>query len=288
MKHSLCSRMWILGLAVIFCGNAEAGNMAEYKAQLASFFRPFHYLPLVTPEGHKVGDVIDVRDFTVLKGQEECFPGLTPSRQSEFSMPALLDLNERTASVFIRLGELIGLNASGGAHEETKLNFEDVSITGATVSELRDSLNLEECPELKVLFEAPRELPVVFGRYAVVILNTMNARVNTVFSYSQGVDGEVELLNLRRILGNVAGDLLELTPNAASGLGLSKTGVHIRMSSPRVQTVAFRPSSIIRRYLGGANDGSGGVEVIDFDETNELHLEALDRFGRAWAQEGSQ
>jgi hypothetical protein len=267
---------------VLFFGLNGVGMSSEplneYKHALVEYYGTVGFHPLLLSEGHRVGDVIDIRTLEVLRGQQECFPGLQIKTNDKVSLPRTHQLENRAASFWVKLKKWLDLKLNADDMRQVLLNLEDVSVDSVSLSALQAHL-ADSCRDLLPVFESNR-LVRIMNRPAVVISGILKARVNTLFAYTGNVQAEAMLKDLANLLGDAPGKLTALSPELAAEMGLSER-VNIVAKSEVVQTVAFRPATIFRPRLGG--DYGGEISVEPFDAENPIHLERLSNMARAWA-----
>ena len=271
------------GFLILMCiGLNEIGAAAEplndYKRALVEYYGAVYYHPLLLPEGHRVGDVIDIRTLAVLREQEDCFPGLQTEEHYNLSLPRIMLLENQEDSIWVKLKYLLRLEIKADDTLQVLMNLEDMSVESATLGALQDSLN-DRCPELSTIFEKNRRMVRIMGRRASVISGILKGRVNTVFSYSGGTTAEIRLEDLAKLLG--ANQLKHLSPELAATYGLSER-VNIIAEANGIQTVAYRPATIYRPELGSGTEGE--IDVEPFDSENADHQERLRNLANAWAE----
>jgi hypothetical protein len=272
------SAMIVLSVGLSGIGMA-AEPLNEYRRALVEYYGAVNFHPLLLPEGHRVGDVIDIRTLTVLRGQEECFPGLRSETHDNVALPRTHQLENRAASFWVKLKKWLGVELKADDMRQVLLTLEDVSVESASLSVLQANL-ADACRDLLPVFDGNR-LVRIMNRPAVVVSGILKARVNTVFAYSGNVQAEAMLENLAKLLGDAPEKLKALSPEVATEIGLSER-VNIVAESEAVQTVAFRPATIFRPRLGVG--GRDEIEMEPFDSNNPDHKERLNNLARAWAE----
>lgn len=282
LKRTVVHRT-ILILACLSLNNpwAVAQPLNDYKRALVEHYGAVGFHPLLLPQEHRVGDVIDIQSLQVVREKEECFPALRTERSSgNVSLPFVMQLENTAASFWTTLKHVLGIETGADDTRQVLINLEDVSVDSASISALRAAL-ADVCSDLLPLFET-NQMPTVMGRRVNVIAGILRARVHTVFSYSSGVQAEARLENLANWLGDAAAAtrLRELSPELAATFGLSQR-VNIIEETELAQTVAYRPATIFRPRLGAS--ATGDIEVEPFDPENAVHRERLRLLASAWA-----
>ena len=266
-----------LGLSVL---EAAATPLNDYKHKLVEYYGVVGFHPLLLPQGHRVGDVIDIEDLAVVWEQEKCFPDLeTEESNGNVSLPFVMQLENEAAGFWVQLKYFLGIELNADETRQIMLNLEDVSVESASLDSLQSAL-AEQCSELLPIFEDD-DMPRVMDRHVNIIAAVLKGRANTVFSYSGELQVEAAFTNLAHLLpGNAAPQLRKLTPELAALYGLSGRTNVIDVSE-RVQTVAYRPATIFDPRL--AAKASGEIEVEPFDPENALHREFLGLLALEWA-----
>lgn len=274
-------RRCALVLMCVGLGGLEsaAAPLNDYKRALAEYFGEVGFHPLLLPLGHRVGDVLDIETLMVVREQETCFPGLrTEQSDRNLSLPSVMQLENRAASVWIKLKNLVGLKIGADDTRRVLLNLRDVSVEFASLDALQNVLD-DECSELLPLFEDNR-MARTNGRRVNVVAAILRGRTNTVFSYAGNLQADVSLENLATLLGDAPAKLRKLSPELEAAFGVSGR-VNVIDVAERAQTVAYQPAKIFRPRLGAkANDE---FDVEPFDPENEVHRERLGNLARAWA-----
>ena len=274
------NRLLLKVMAIVFVSLASAAAsdpVNDFKRALVEFYGPFGFHPFLIPEGHKVGDVVDIATLAVLRESEDCFPGLQPSAPVSVDIPRIKLLEDRAASFWVRLKSVFGVELNADETRQIHLNVEKASVISVSLGALRSSLS-ETCPELEPIFD--NQLATVLGRRAVVVSSILNGSVNTIFSYSGTLDAEARLEDLARLLE--LPDEVELgvlAPEVAASLGLSDR-LNLTSGDGEVRTIAYRPATIFRPRLGG----NISMEFEPFDAKNPVHLERLQLLASAWAE----
>lgn len=259
---------------------AAAAPLNDFKRELTKYFGAVGYHPLLLPEGHRVGDVIEVERLSVVWEQEKCFPGLrTEESRGHLTLPSILHLGNAAASIWVKLKYLLRFEVGADNAWQVLLNLDDVSVVTASFGALRDALD-EQCSELLPILEEDR-MPRVTGRRVNIVAGVLRARANTVFSYSGELEGTAAMEYLVDMLGNAIPSLKALAPEFAASFGLSGRQNVVSVSE-HVQTVAFRPATIFRP--GFSAKDTDEVPVEPFDPANAEHLELLDLQARTWAE----
>ena len=258
---------------------AAAAPLNDYKRALAEYFGAVGFHPLLLPQGHRVGDVLDIETLAVVREQETCFPGLRTERSDgNLSLPSVMELKNRAASFWIGLMRLVGLEIGADDTRRVLLNLQDVSVESASLDALQNVLD-DQCSELEPLFEDNR-MARAKGRRVNVIAAILRGRTNTVFSYERNVQVDVILENLATLLGDASTRLRKLSPELETAYDVSGR-VNVIDMAERVQTVAYQPAKIFRpRYLASVK---AEIDVEPFDPENKVHLERLRSLARAWA-----
>ena len=256
---------------------SAAAPLNDYKRALAEYFGEVGFHPLLLPLGHRVGDVLDIETLMVVREQETCFPSLRTEHRN-LSLPSVMQLESRAASVWTKLKNLVGLEIGADDTRRVLLNLRDVSVEFASLDALQNVLD-DECSELLPLFEDNR-MARTNGRRVNVVAAILRGRTNTVFSYADNVQADVSLENLATLLGDAPTRLGELSPELEAEFELSGR-VNVIDKAEGVQTVAYQPAKIFRPRLGASADDE--IEVEPFDPENEVHRERLRNLARAWA-----
>lgn len=283
LKSTIVRRSIFTLLCLSLSGPSAAAQSppTAYKRALVEYYGAVGFHPLLLPQEHRVGDVIDIQTLQVVREQEHCFPDLRTERSSgDVSLPSVMQLDNTAASFWATLKSLIGIQVGARATREVLITLEDVSVDSTSVGALRDAL-ADVCSDLSPLFETNR-MPEMMGRRVNVIAGTLRARVHTVFSYAAGVQGETGLENLADWLGDAVADtrLRELSPELAADFGLSQR-VNIIAETELTHTVAYRPATIFRPRLGPRP--TSDMDVEPFDPENAVHRERLRLLAQAWA-----
>ena len=274
-------RRCALVLMCVGLGGLEsaAAPLNDYKHALAEYFGEVGFHPLLLPLGHRVGDVLDIETLMVVREQETCFPGLRAEQSHRnLSLPSVMQLENRAASVWTRLKNLVGLEIGADDTRQVLLNLRDVSVEFASLDALRNVLD-DECSELLPLFENNR-MARANGRRVNVVAAILKGRTNTVFSYAGNVQADVSLENLATLLGDAPTRLRMLSPESEVAFGVSGR-VNVIDVAKRVQTVAYQPAKIFKPRLGASTNDE--IDVEPFDPENEVHRERLRNLARAWA-----
>ena len=258
---------------------AIAAPLNDYKHQLVKYYGAVGFHPLLLPEGHRVGDVIEIDELAVVRKQEMCFPSLEADKSSgNVTLPSVVHLENAAASTWVKLKYFLGFELDADETRQILLNLEDVSVESASLGALRDALD-ERCSELLPIFEKNR-MPRIFGRRVNIVASVLKGRINTVFSYSGGMRAQTTVKNLAALLGSAFPNLRALAPELAASYGLSGR-TNIIAVSDRIQTIAYRPATIFRSGFGAK--GTGEINVDPFDPTNADHRELLVLQSRMWA-----
>ncbi len=258
-----------------------AAPLNEYKRALVEYYGAVGFHPLLLPQGHRVGDVVDIQTLAVVRRQETCFPGLkTEPTGRNVSLPSVTQLENRAASFWVRLKFVLGLEVSAEDTRRVLLHLSDVSVEFTAIEALRNALD-DRCSELRPVFEKNR-MAWSMGRRVNVVAAILKGRVRTIFSYSAGVQAEARLVNLAKLLGVGSRQLQELSPELAATLGLSER-VNVTDLAEEARTVAYQPATIFRPRLGASKNKE--IEVEPFDPNNEVHRERLGNLARTWADD---
>lgn len=272
------------GTVILMCmsGLEAAANplkdLNDYKHALVEYYGAVGFHPLLQPEGHRVGDVIDTQTLMVVSEQESCFPGLQTTLSIGSHLPSVKLLENGAASFWMKLTYAFGMEMNGADQRQVLLNLENVAVESVALHTLQDTLD-ETCSFLQPIFEK-NQMPQYKGRRVNVIASILEGRVNTLFSYSDSVQVEARLETLATSLEDPAKYLKKLAPELAIRFGLAGR-VNIIHETKEVQTVAYRPATIFRSVLGGGT--SGEIHVEPFDPQRETHQERLHNLARAWA-----
>src|ERR1700730_4805533 len=70
-----------------------------------AMFGQFHLVPIIIPEGERVGDIIDVNNAALIAGVDDCFPGLKP-RTTPSQLPAFTIQSEKELAVALGAGQI--------------------------------------------------------------------------------------------------------------------------------------------------------------------------------------
>lgn len=274
-----------LGVVIVMCMivnglEAAANPLKDYKHALVEYYGAVAFHPLLQPEGHRVGDVIDIQTLMVVREQERCFPGLEtnpPSIGSHLPSVKLLENGEASFWVKLRYAAL-GMEMNRADQRQVLLNLVNVAVESVSLGTLQDTLD-KTCSDLRPIFEENR-MPRFMNRRVNVIASILKGRVNTLFSYSGSVQVKARLETLATLLGDRARGLKKLAPELAIEYGLAGR-VNIIHETKEVQTVAYRPATIFRPVLGGGT--SEEIHVEPFEPQRETHQERLRNLARAWA-----
>ena len=258
---------------------AAAAPLNDYKRELVRYYGAIGFHPLLMPQGHRVGDVIEIEELAVVWEQERCFPGLEAKESGGVvTLPTLIHLKNATANIWAKLKGFLGLELGAGDIHQILLNFENMSVESASLGALRDVLD-EQCSELLPVFEK-NHMPRIMGRRANIVTAVLKGQVNTVFSYSTELQAEAAVQNLVGLLGNAAPRLRALSPQLAASYGLAGEANVVALSE-HVQTLAYRPATIF--YPGFSAKHTDDISVEPFDPENADHRELLDLQAQAWA-----
>ena len=259
---------------------AAAAPLNDYKRELVKYYGAVGFHPLLLPQGHRVGDVIEIDTLGVVWQQERCFPGLEPEESGRIvTLPSLVHLKNAAANFWIKAKKFLGFGLGAGDMRRILLNLEDVSVESASLGALRDALD-EQCSELLPIFEN-NSMPRVNGRRVNIVAAVLKARVNTVFSYSIELQAEAKVENLADLLGNPPPNLRDLPPEFNASYGLSGRANVVALSN-QIQTVAYRPATIF--YAGFSAKHTEEIPVEPFDPGNTDHQELLGLQAQAWAE----
>ena len=277
-KH-LCRNVMVL-MCMSLNGLEAAGTpLNDYKRALVEYYGTVNFHPLLQPEGHRVGDVIDSETLMVVLEQETCFPDLQTKPSTESNLPSIKLLENEGASFWMKLMYKLGIEIKGADQHQVLLNLEDVSVESVALGTLQDALD-EECSHLRSIFES-NHMAWTMGRRVNVIASILKGRANTVFSYSGNVRADAKLETLIEFLGDTAKHLKKLAPELAIKFGLSER-VNIIHETKKVQTVAYRPATIFRHtQVGGLI--IGGLDIEPFDPQSAVHQKRLRNLARTWA-----
>jgi len=258
---------------------AAAAPLNDYKRELVKYYGAVGFHPLLLPQGHRVGDVIEIDQLAVVWEQERCFPGLEAKESGgAVTLPSLVHLKHATANIWVKLKGLLGLELDAGDSHQILLNLEDVSVESASLGALRDALD-EQCSELLPVFEK-NHMPRIMGRRVNIVTSVLKGRVNTVFSYSTELQAEAAVKDVAGLLGNAAPRLSALAPQLAASYGLAGRANVVALSED-IQTVAYRPATIF--YPGFSAKHTASLPVEPFDPENADHRELLDIQAQEWA-----
>ena len=265
-----------LALSVV---TAAAAPLNDYKHELVKYYGAVGFHPLLLPQGHRVGDVIEIDKLGVVWKRERCFPGLkTEVSGGIVTLPSLVHLKNAKANIWVKLKGFLGLALRAGDVRQILLNLEDVSVESTSLGALKDALD-EQCSELRPIFENNR-MPRVMGRRVNIVAGVLKGRANTVFSHFGEMQVEAAVKNLADLLGNAAPTLKALAPELAASYGLSGRANVVAVSE-QIQTVAYRPATIF--YPGFSAKHTDEIQVEPFDPDNADHRELLGLQAQVWA-----
>lgn len=265
-----------LALSVV---TAAATPLNDYKHELVKYYGALGFHPLLVPQGHRVGDVIEIDKLGVVWEQERCFPGLeTEESGGTVTLPSLVHLKNAAANIWVDFKKFLGFKLGAGDMRRILLNLEDVSVESASLGALRDALD-ERCSELLPIFENDR-MPRVSGRRVNIVAAVLKGRVNTVFSHSGDLQAEAAVKNLADLLRIAPPELKALAPELTALYGLSERA-NVVVRSGQIQTVAYRPATIF--HPGFSAKHTDEITVEPFDPENVDHRELLDLQARSWA-----
>ena len=259
---------------------AAAEPMKEYKRALVDYYGAASFHPLMTPQGYRVGDVIDALTQGTVLSQEDCFPELRiESSTGNVSLPSFMKLEHGASTFWVKILRTLGLNVTAESSSLVFLYLDDVTVESVSLGALRDSLD-PGCSDLQPVFQEDR-MPQTMGRTVNIIAGILKARVSTIFSFSDEVQANANLEDLARSLGDAAKPLRNLSPQVASVLELSGRASFF-VAAEKAQAVAYRPATIFRPRLG--SEVSDEIRVDPFDPGNPIHRERLLNLARAWEE----
>ena len=259
---------------------AAAEPLKEYKRALVDYYGAASFHPLMTPQGYRVGDVIDAQTQGTVLSQEDCFPELRiESSTGNVSLPSFMKLEHGASAFWARILRTLGMNVTSESSSLVFLYLDDVTVESVSLGALRDALDAR-CSDLQPVFQEDR-MPQTMGRTVNIIAGILKARVNTIFSFSDEVQANANLEGLARSLGDAARPPSDLPAQVASALGLSgRTSFVVAAANP--QAVAYRPATIFRPRLSA--EVPGRIRVDPFDPENPTHRERLLNLARAWEE----
>ncbi|MET4328559.1 hypothetical protein ABIB80_004394 [Bradyrhizobium sp. i1.15.2] len=254
-------------------------SVQEYGAALVQYFNSLNagYEPFITAEGQQVGDVIDVRDRSVLKRRSVCFPSLVPPQPDKFDLPRYVGISESAASFFFELKKLFGLAASGKLVDNISLVFTDATIEDITLDDLQSNLS-KECEFLKPLIADAQPIKL-YGRTATLIRTVIRAKATTVMSFGTDLSANAKVETLKGLLPGGAASVLPVDASIEAKIGL-KGQKAVTLQTEGSAAVAFRPTHIPKRLLG-AEPAEG---LIPFDPTNKVQIQIQEKAADAWAR----
>lgn len=275
-------------LLSIFIVEASADPLREYKSNLVEIYRPLGFHPFFLPEGQQVGDVIDARTLAILHRSEECFPGLAGIQETDADLPKLHLLEDAAAGFWAGIKKLFNIELEAEETRRTYLAVEEVTIRSTSLGALRASL-APTCEEMLLPVFEENRMAKVGNRPADVVMSVMRGRLHTVLSYESGASAEARVEDVAALLKDLAGKLgegvsavAELSGELSARAELNERA-NVMLVSEAERTLAFRPATIFRPFLGGPQ--SDDIAVEPFDAEKSVHVERLGLRMEAWAED---
>ena len=274
----------LLLLLSLYGLEAAATPLNDYKHALVDYYGGHGFHPLLLPQGHRVGDVIDIETLAVVRKQRTCFPGLRIDPPTDtVTLPAVARLDRQEASIWVMLRSALGFDAQPDDRSAVFVRLEDVTVQSVAHEDLRAALD-DACIDLLPILNDDR-MPLVMNRRVNIVAGILRGRASILFSDSSNIETEVQLDAPADWLGDSVSVLQELEPELALEFERSTRNL-VLVESQEPQTLAYQPATIFRPRLGGGSAEGTDSTVIDvepFDAENPVHRERLVLSARLWA-----